>query len=216
MKMTLQINSNVDANLARQDNINYSSFNSKEGENPILSNFLNNASLNGNSYAANYHNIASYNTHNNTLTNHHSNDLLDASIVSSNNHNNASSTTTKDAVVYHHYKLGSHTFHHPSTEPTSFDLAINCIFFKRQDITLTEQRLLLAHNLDAILSNVKHVVLKSLSILHPTVKRIRIEFYQGLLDDVYALNATHMDGSIFTILYDEISAFLRDIQCVFC
>ena len=192
MKMTLNIKSNVDANLARQDYINNSPFNSKEGENPTLTNYHNISSFTGNLYAPNNHNNAS-----------------------NNNHNNVSSTTTKDAVVYYHYKLGSHTFSHASTEPTSFDRAINCIFFKRQDITLAEQRLLLAHNLDAILSNVKHVVLKSLSILQPTVKRVRIEFYQGLLDDVYALNATHMDGSIFTILYDEISSFLCDIHSVY-
>lgn len=63
--MTLNIKSNVDANLARQDYINNSSFNRREGENPTLTNYHNISSFTGNLYAPNNHNNASNNNHNN-------------------------------------------------------------------------------------------------------------------------------------------------------
>lgn len=97
MKMTLNINSNVDANLARQDNINNSSFNRREGENPTSTNFLNNASFNNHNNTLNSDRINPSKNHNNSsavdeyaLTTYPNNVCLSHDCTLDGNHNNVS------------------------------------------------------------------------------------------------------------------------------
>ena len=117
--------------------------------------------------------------------------------------------------VSHEYKLLNYTFTHPNTAPRSFDKAIRCIFYRRRDLTLNQQKLMLVHNLEAYLDNVKTVVENGIAGLNPTLLRQRIDFYIRFLDEVYLLHVStkdSFDDDVFTTLYGEISGYL---MCVY-